>query len=1436
MKTNAIFSKKQLFGVCCALLLSPMAVFGQLIVGKSLGADHTADEQKALAVTKNGDMYISINANSFQIMKDDGTFDEIKNPYQESITRAGILTKISADGKLLWSNMVCVQESANNSQVTSVCEVGDYLYVVGGVRTNVKGEHPVSVFGIPLVSQGEMDYYIAKLNAATGEAVWAKTFGGVRNWEMFNSVVADEAGNLYAVATFGNVSSAPLEMPLKDGSSTSLAVTNNWGEDYLLVKFNKDGEILWATGIGSKFRENGTPDVTVGEDGNPVICGVFNAANGNLTNESEEKREFYIGEQKYLLYPEQSKESALVKLNSTDGSVMWSRYFTGTGNQEVLKVQAVSGSNAVAVTGKANNQIIVEGSAGLSTETVTHVSGADHLFVISFDVDGKLLWSKSASGDTSSEGKEISSDDLGNIYVSGYFNGSLNWGDNIVLQKTGSNEKEGFFAKLNGSGKCLYAETVKGTGAESINLIAVNGDKLAVAGDRTTDVTLPYGDSETGVARYTVGDRNYKWFAASYTMKPSVSGISTLNGKRFVPFSYQIVPAFFEMPAVFEYSLAGNLPSGWILDPATGIISGKATEEASGSFSVMISNATDGESVEKTYTYSIVPKPCDILSIQPESLPSRAVTGAFYQQFTLENGEGKIVWTAENLPKGLSLDPDKGLLNGILQQTGELSFTIKAREESGCETSRSYTINAEEFNYSLAPNLKWINQIYGSEAFDHAKVNSIDKDGNVWVAASYFSATFSDEVSFPNIGNTDALVAKYNGIDGSFMWARTIGGSPVSGRNEQGQAIVTDVVTGDGVFTGIITPDARIGTLNETDSFPTNGGRDIGVIRFDKDGNKIWHKVFGSAKDWEAGINTTFDKKGNIYVIGYTNDGDIVIPMADGSSETLAGTSVDVVIIKLNGDGEGLWAKRLGTVNKGEEIYGLVTDDACNVYVSGMVNNGTVPFGNGKVVTATGITSFIAKYDEAGVCQWVTSLGSNGSLINGRGTSLVRDKNGNLYFAAICKGSSSISGTTETIEGDASKTDGAIIKFNSDGQYVWHRMFASVADDGVTSLAVDESNNVYAVGYYEAELPVYESIKLQRNGNNRTAFVAKYSDEGEYLYAFSTGAIITDAVKPTGLAISIDKTTNDIILTGPTYGTIYPYGVSGSSNAFGGGRFMLARYSQDAALFGIFPQGIKGESYSAQLNISGFQKPLQVAYSLKDGDNLPDGLSLDTNTGEISGVLNEAGIFKFTVLATDGFVNASKEFSISVTGADCQMTVEAIISEDAENGKPFSARIYADNATGAVTWSIEEGSSLPYGLSISSLEDGVGLISGTPNAPAKEYSFTIVAEDEAGCRVTQLVYLNVTGESGVETLVSEGFVVYPNPVTDGMLKVSLKDLVSGNYVIEIADLSGKQVYKEEVRVEENMVKSISVNNMPSQWYVVTVRGMGVSYSQRFMVQ
>ena len=338
------------------------------------------------------------------------------------------------------------------------------------------------------------------------------------------------------------------------------------------------------------------------------------------------------------------------------------------------------------------------------------------------------------------------------------------------------------------------------------------------------------------------------------------------------------------------------------------------------------------------------------------------------------------------------------------------------------------------------------------------------------------------------------------------------------------------------------------------------------------------------------------------------------------------------------------------------------------------------------------------------------------------------------------------------------------------------------------------------------------------------------------MYAFSTGAIITDAVKPTGLAISIDKVTNDIILTGPTYGTIYPYGISGSSNAVGGGRFMLARYSQEAALIGVFPQGVKDEAYVAQLNISGFQKPLQVAYSVKEGDRLPAGLLLDTNTGEVSGILTETGIFKFTILATDGFVNVSKEFSITVIGADCQLSVEAVISEDAENGKPFSAKIYADNATGAVTWSLEEGSSLPYGLSLTSLEDGVGLISGTPNAPAQEYSFTVVAEDEVDCRASQLVFLNVIGESSVEDVTADKLVIYPNPTTDGVLKVSLKGLVSGVYVIDIVDMSGNQVYQEQVDVKDDMIKVISVNGMPSQWYIITVRGEGVSYSQRFKVQ
>ena len=77
------------------------------------------------------------------------------------------------------------------------------------------------------------------------------------------------------------------------------------------------------------------------------------------------------------------------------------------------------------------------------------------------------------------------------------------------------------------------------------------------------------------------------------------------------------------------------------------------------------------------------------------------------------------------------------------------------------------------------------------------------------------------------------------------------------------------------------------------------------------------------------------------------------------------------------------------------------------------------------------------------------------------------------------------------------------------------------------------------------------------------------------------------------------------------------------------------------------PDGKVGEAYSQTLTADGTEP---VAWSISSG-NLPDGLKLDGNTGEISGTPTADGTAKFTVKATNSAGSDTKELSITITKA-----------------------------------------------------------------------------------------------------------------------------------------------------------------------------------------
>lgn len=143
-----------------------------------------------------------------------------------------------------------------------------------------------------------------------------------------------------------------------------------------------------------------------------------------------------------------------------------------------------------------------------------------------------------------------------------------------------------------------------------------------------------------------------------------------------------------------------------------------------------------------------------------------------------------------------------------------------------------------------------------------------------------------------------------------------------------------------------------------------------------------------------------------------------------------------------------------------------------------------------------------------------------------------------------------------------------------------------------------------------------------------------------------------------------------------------------------------------------------GEFYSGRVTPSGGVAPFR--FSVVSG-SLPPGLSLDAQTGVLSGTPTTAGEYPFTVLAVDANdAPATLAMSIRVLAA-FQIVTEAL--SEGQVGQVYEARLQTEGGTPPVSFSLASGQ-LPPGLSLS----GDGIIRGIP-AAAGLFSFEVRATD-----------------------------------------------------------------------------------------------------------
>jgi len=175
------------------------------------------------------------------------------------------------------------------------------------------------------------------------------------------------------------------------------------------------------------------------------------------------------------------------------------------------------------------------------------------------------------------------------------------------------------------------------------------------------------------------------------------------------------------------------------------------------------------------------------------------------------------------------------------------------------------------------------------------------------------------------------------------------------------------------------------------------------------------------------------------------------------------------------------------------------------------------------------------------------------------------------------------------------------------------------------------------------------------------------------------------------------------------------------------------------------PDGTVGKAYSRQTLTATGTTP--ITWSIDTG-RLPTGLTL-SRLGEISGTPTTEGTSTFTVKATNDAGYVTKQLLITIKVAP---TITTTSLPAGAVGTAYSQTL---TATGGmpITWSIDDTSTLPAGLTLSN----AGIISGTPTTSAN-YTFTVKAANDAGYVTKQLSITILVAPTITTTSLPDGLV------------------------------------------------------------------------------
>jgi hypothetical protein len=333
-----------------------------------------------------------------------------------------------------------------------------------------------------------------------------------------------------------------------------------------------------------------------------------------------------------------------------------------------------------------------------------------------------------------------------------------------------------------------------------------------------------------------------------------------------------------------------------------------------------------------------------------------------------------------------------------------------------------------------------------------------------------------------------------------------------------------------GHFMGTVDFDPGAGVTNLTSA----GSLDVYVQKMDANGNLLWAKRMGGTQGDQGG-SIAVDASGNVYVASIfagTADFD---PGAGIFNLTALGLH-DMYLLKLDVNGNFLWAKRYGNTGYSESCSAIALDAAGNIYSAGRFSN-TVDFdpgaGTSNVTSAGSEDGYIQKLDANGNFVWVKQIGG---LMTDEIYTMKIDASGNMYLGGSFQLTVDFDpGAGTTNQTAAGTYDAFILKLDASGNFLWAKQQGGSNRTAADRLMLDAAGNMYISYTFSGTAdfdPGVSAYSLTFMGGYHDAAIVKLDANGNFIWARALAGSEEEAVS----SMQLDNSGN-VYATGYFYGT-----------------------------------------------------------------------------------------------------------------------------------------------------------------------------------------------------------------------------------------------------------------------------------------------------------